>query len=95
MAWALVGGPHSAPSCERKLPNPARAAPPRLASLPQAAFELFRRGGINYKISNVYLWNVVSWDVQVRGAGERGRAPGSEAALGAAARAGESRGSAG
>lgn len=30
----------------------------------QSAFELFKRGGINYDISNVFLWNCVSWDVQ-------------------------------
>ena len=30
----------------------------------KSAFELFKRGGVNYDISNVFLWNCVSWDVQ-------------------------------
>lgn len=30
----------------------------------QAAFKLFKSGGINYKLDGVFLWNVVSWDVQ-------------------------------
>ncbi|KAI8472826.1 MAG: hypothetical protein J3K34DRAFT_519379 [Monoraphidium minutum] len=30
----------------------------------QQAFKLFKSGGINFPISGVYLWNVVSWDVQ-------------------------------
>jgi len=30
----------------------------------QSAFKLFKKGGIRYKISGVFLWNVVSWDVQ-------------------------------
>ncbi|KIZ04437.1 hypothetical protein MNEG_3525 [Monoraphidium neglectum] len=30
----------------------------------QAAFKLLKNGGINYKLSGVFLWNVVSWDVQ-------------------------------
>ena len=37
----------------------------------KAAFELFKRGGMKYPIDNVFLWNVVSWDVQVR----QGRGP--------------------
>ena len=35
----------------------------------QAAFKLFKRGGIHYKLSGAYLWNVVSWDAQVRAGG--------------------------
>ncbi|GBF92700.1 hypothetical protein Rsub_05069 [Raphidocelis subcapitata] len=30
----------------------------------KAAMDLFRTGGLQYPISGVYLWNVVSWDVQ-------------------------------
>jgi hypothetical protein len=30
----------------------------------KAAFELFKRGGKKYELDGVYLWNVVSWDVQ-------------------------------
>jgi hypothetical protein len=42
------------------LANPAGSPPPA----PSTAFKLFKLGGIKYKISGVFLWNVVSWDVQ-------------------------------
>jgi hypothetical protein len=38
----------------------------------KAAIKLLNMGGVKYRVDGMYLWNLVSWDVQVGRGGGRG-----------------------